>query len=546
MRGDPPLIGCAKRRTIIIAANEDAVRASRSRARSVPIIADVSNRPAFTIAQPVPPSRSARSITASPRALWAPLSLALLAVSGCEPAPAPPRLDDAKLVVAVRPGPSSWFPGPHGASVGFDHDLIARFAEERKLTLVVVDVDSAAAVVAKVAAGEAHVGVGGLYPPPPATRKADAATADPRPVLWTNGYHAVEPVVIYSSDGFKPKSWKDLDGASVAYVEGTGIEEQLAAVRAAHTEVQWEPMAVPSADALIAQVSDGIVDFAVVPSVDAAAARTIFLEFDVAFTAGPKRDLAWAVAPAQRTLRDAIDRFFTDARADGLLTRLADRYFGHPDQVERIDAGIFQERLKEALPDYRRLFEDAQIVTGIEWRLLAALAYQESQWDPFATSETGVRGFMQITEDTAKHLGIADRLDPKASTIGAARYLATLKDKMPARINEPDRTWLALAAFNIGDRASRGRACAGAEAETRSGPLGGREAGAAAAGAAGVLQHRKVRLCARRHAGRVRRPRPRVLRHPGAAGGALPPAIAGLPDRHRALTARKGRPLVIA
>ena len=106
--------------------------------------------------------------------------------------------------------------------------------------------------------------------------------------------------------------------------------------------------------------------------------------------------------------------------------------------------------MRTVLPDYRRLFLDAQEATGIEWRLLAAVAYQESQWDPLATSETGVRGFMQLTEDTARHLGVDDRLDPRASMLGAARYLRDLKARLPARIPEPDRTWLALAAFNIG------------------------------------------------------------------------------------------------
>jgi len=224
----------------------------------------------------------------------------------------------------------------------------------------------------------------------------------------------------------------------------------VASVRAAHTEIRWKAVPLRSADALIAQVSEGDVDFAVVPSLDAAVARNIYLEFDVAFTVGPERDLAWVVAPAHRALRDDLDRFLAKARADGLLTRLADRYFGHAAQVQRIDAGVFQSRLKDVLPDYRSVFEEAQTVTGVEWRLLAALAYQESQWNPFATSETGVRGFMQITEETAKQLRIADRLDPLASTIGAARYLARLKAKLPARITEPDRTWLALAAFNIG------------------------------------------------------------------------------------------------
>src|SRR4029079_13187658 len=109
----------------------------------------------------------------------------------------------------------------------------------------------------------------------------------------------------------------------------------------------------------------------------------------------------------------------------------------------------FQERIRKTLPEWRKTFVEAQARSGIEWRLLAAVAYQESQWDPVATSETGVRGLMQITEETARHLGIVDRLDARSSAIGAARYLADLKSKLPARIAEPDRTWLALAAFNI-------------------------------------------------------------------------------------------------
>jgi membrane-bound lytic murein transglycosylase F len=111
---------------------------------------------------------------------------------------------------------------------------------------------------------------------------------------------------------------------------------------------------------------------------------------------------------------------------------------------------VFMERMRTSLPEWKPMFVAAQEATGIDWRLLAAIAYQESQWDPGATSETGVRGFMQLTEDTARHLGVSDRLDPRQSVLAAARYLHDLKEKMPRRVAEPDRTWFALAAFNIG------------------------------------------------------------------------------------------------
>ena len=135
---------------------------------------------------------------------------------------------------------------------------------------------------------------------------------------------------------------------------------------------------------------------------------------------------------------------------NGTLRRLADRRFARVRQIPRIDAGIFQERVRKCFRSTAHCCRKRRKQTGIEWRLLAAVAYQESQWDPLATSETGVRGLMQLTEETARHLGVVDRLDPKTSIIAAARYLRALKQKMPARIQEPDRTWLALAAFNIG------------------------------------------------------------------------------------------------
>jgi membrane-bound lytic murein transglycosylase F len=268
-------------------------------------------------------------------------------------------------------------------------------------------------------------------------------------VLWSDGYHAVEPVLIYSRDSFKPQSLHDLAGTTIAYAQHTGLESAIATVRTAHPEVRWKALDPPTADALIAQVSEGAVDYAVVASSDAAAMRNVYLDFDVAFPLGPSRQLAWAVAPGQPELRQAIDQFFRRLRQEGALARYVDRYFA-PRDIERIDAEVFRDRIRSTLPQYRAFFHDAQAHTGVEWRLLAAVAYQESQWDPVATSETGVRGLMQLTEDTARKLGVADRLDAKASALGAARYLRELKDKLPARIGEPDRTWLALAAFNIG------------------------------------------------------------------------------------------------
>jgi membrane-bound lytic murein transglycosylase F len=373
-----------------------------------------------------------------------------------ETAPIPPPGDGNELVAIVLPGPVLYFPGPDGAPIGFDADLIRLYATQRKLPLRIVTEDSPAELTEAIARAQAHVGLGGLFRPlAPGDGGATGTQAVPRiepraDIAWTSGLLPVEPVLIYNLEGFRPANWRDLEGETVAYIDSAGLDPEIDAVRQAHPDVKWAPVSFPSPAGLIAQVSDGTVNYAIVDSLAAAIARNVYLDFEVAFTAFGRREIAWAVPARFAALREDLDAFLDRAKRDGTITRLFDRYSPAAPQFRRVDASGLRERMDSLLPPLRAHFFEAQERTGVEWRLLAALAFQESKWDAAATSETGVRGIMQITEDTARHLGIVNPTDPRQNIVGAARYLADLKTRMPAGIREPDRTWFALAAYNIG------------------------------------------------------------------------------------------------
>jgi membrane-bound lytic murein transglycosylase F len=365
----------------------------------------------------------------------------VVAVAACGPSPTPPVPVANELVALLHPGPATWFVGPDARSAGFDYDLAQLFAQRHNLVLKVVATSDPGA---KLAAGDsrASLGAGAMY-------RTDKTDAPESRLLYSAGYYAVEPVLIYHTDSYRPSSWADLAGASVAVLDGTAFALALQRVRSDHPEVVWQPLALASTEALVRQVSDGTIDYAIVASNDAEALRNVHLNFERAFAVAGKQELVWAFPPTQTLLRDRVNAFFADLKKDGTLQRLVERYFTYA-QMPRVDAGVMQERIRSVLPQYRTLFQRAQEATGIEWRLLAAMAYQESQWDTQATSETGVRGLMQLTEETARQLGVVDRMDPQAGVLAAARYLRAIKDKLPQRITEPDRTWLALAAYNIG------------------------------------------------------------------------------------------------
>ena len=110
----------------------------------------------------------------------------------------------------------------------------------------------------------------------------------------------------------------------------------------------------------------------------------------------------------------------------------------------------FREHMQSRLPKYLPLFQQAAEEHLIDWRLLAAIGYQESHWLEHATSPTGVKGIMMLTNGTAAQLKVTDRTNPAQSIAGGARYFRQRMAKISSRILEPDRTWMALASYNVG------------------------------------------------------------------------------------------------
>jgi membrane-bound lytic murein transglycosylase F len=145
-----------------------------------------------------------------------------------------------------------------------------------------------------------------------------------------------------------------------------------------------------------------------------------------------------------------MHNFFDQVRADGRLASWIERHYGHNEGVTQIHSQTFLEAVDDKLPKYRNMIEQVAREYDLDWRLLAAVAYQESYWNPNALSPTGVRGMMMLTMNTAKEMGIANRSDARQSLEGGAKYLQYMRQRIPKQITEPDRSWFALASYNVG------------------------------------------------------------------------------------------------
>jgi membrane-bound lytic murein transglycosylase F len=363
-----------------------------------------------------------------------------LLVAACTRPPDPPG-PGSELVVLTRVSSVTYYEGPDGEPAGFEQELVSEFARRHGYRVRWVFADNVNDLVTRLQHGEAHFAAAALA----VTRERQSQ------FLFGPSYASVRALVLRNVDGPDLSDGASLVGKTVEVVAGSSHVEELKALSKRIVGLKWR--AVPAADAetLLEHLESGLVDAVVVDSNDFDIGQNFHPSLRMAFPLGEPRGLAWAFPHGTKAqFVSDVAAFFDDAYKSGLIKRLNERYFGHVDRLSDADVIGILEKRTTVLDRYRSLFQRAQEETGLDWRLIAALGYQESHWNPGAVSPTGVRGLMMMTEDTADHMHVKNRLDPEESTLAAARYLNDLRDSIPPDVREPDRTWLALAAYNVG------------------------------------------------------------------------------------------------
>ncbi|MFL9609151.1 membrane-bound lytic murein transglycosylase MltF [Methylobacillus sp. Pita2] len=371
--------------------------------------------------------------------------LALL-LMGCKEAPKPladPRTTK-EIIVVTHNGPSTYYYSGNNQYAGLEHDLVRNFVRELgpEYSVKFLVVNNISQVIPTLLKHKAHFAA------------ADLSITHTREhlVRFTLPYQKVQQQIVFNSELTKaPKNIKELLGRQITVSSGTSYSERLQRLKEHEPQLSWTETPNANSDELMTQVAEGELDFTVADGHLIALVQNYYPNLGASLTLGKPEQVAWAFPKTgDKWLYEKANAFFTRISQDGTLRNLIDRYYGHADRLKPIDVTTFMQRSETLLPQYRRLFHEAQELTGLDWRLVAAIAYQESHWDRFNTSPTNVRGMMMLTEDTADRLGVTDRLDARQSIIAGARYVLMLKDLIPDSVHEPDRTWMALAAYNIG------------------------------------------------------------------------------------------------
>lgn len=356
----------------------------------------------------------------------------------------PPLLDQVletgELRVVTRDSPTAYIITPDGPS-GPEFDLAQAFADDLGVALVMDPVASISDILPRLVSGKSHMAAAGL-----------SITDTRREYLnFGHPYKSVDVHMIYKLGTGKPRSLDDLLDRSIEVTANSSHVDLLSTIQTSHPALHWVENADVEVADLLAKVATGEIDITVADSPDFDIQRHFYPDLRVALDLDIGDPIAWGFPKGVGdTLLARADDFLIRSYRNGLLTQVQDRYYGFTKKFDYVGTRNFIRHFKSRLPRYRGMFEEAGNQWDVDWRLLAAIGYQESHWRSQARSPTGVRGIMMLTLATAAYLGLDDRLDPKNSIFGGAQYFARQIERVADTVAEPDRIWMALAAYNVG------------------------------------------------------------------------------------------------
>lgn len=348
-------------------------------------------------------------------------------------------IQQGELRVVTQNSPTTFYYGVDEAR-GVEFELARRYAKRLGVSLRIYPADQFWQLFSDVSRGRAEIGAAGL------------TVTKPRRSLVTFGpsYQSVESQVIYRMGTKKPRSLAELFGGKLEVLSGSSHVSLLEHARGSIPYLSWDEKRDLNTEALVRRVASGESDYAIVKSNEFSLLQHYYPETRVAFGLGNVDEVAWALPKGAEDLRESVAAYFAEIEASGELQEILDRYYYASSNFDYVGSRAFLRHLDSRFPQLQNVFLQAQIETGVDWKLLAAIAYQESHWNPGAVSPTGVRGVMMLTERTAQMMDVDDRNDARESILGGARYFQRVLKKLPERIPAQDRLWLAVAAYNIG------------------------------------------------------------------------------------------------
>ncbi len=347
------------------------------------------------------------------------------------------------LNVVLLNAPSTYYIGSEGKQ-GFEYDLLKSYAHHLGADLNITSAHTTKEAIRLSKNPAIHITSAALAKTPKREKTFNFGPS----------YFEVQEQVICHRGMLRskkfPRDVEDLAGLRITVGDDTSYSETLKSLQSDGFDINVTYTSEFSTEELLSKVADHEIDCTVADSNIYAVNLRYFTEIALAFSISGREQLAWLLPPDTLELEADMYAWLNSFNQTGEMTQLKDHYYSYVLFFDYYNTKMFYKRIKSRLPKYEKYFKSVGEKYGIPWTLLASISYQESHWNPKAKSFTGVRGLMMLTRNTAKMLGVKNRLDPKQSITGGTRHIKQMIKFVPKGVEGENRLKFALAAYNIG------------------------------------------------------------------------------------------------
>ena len=355
-----------------------------------------------------------------------------------------PQMKDSGELVALTLNSSISYFDYRGEPMGFQYELAKQFAQSLGLKLKIKTAPDTEELVRMLLNGEGDLIA---YPVPMTKEFKDS-------VLFCGEDIITHQVLVQRNSKKGQKALAnvtDLIGKDIYAKPGkhmerlVNLDQELGGGIKIH-EVTNDSI---SSEDLLMQVSQGTIDYAISDNDLARLNKTYYSNLDIHLAVSFDQRASWAVRKTSPLLSEAANQWHKDNATSPAYKASTKKYF---EQSKRLPHGPILSLKDGKISHFDHLFKKYASEIGWDWRLIASLAYNESNFDSTAVSWVGARGLMQLMPRTARVMGVPEgkEQNPEESVKAATKYLAQLSRSF-SKVTDPDeKTKFVLGAYNAG------------------------------------------------------------------------------------------------
>ena len=344
------------------------------------------------------------------------------------------------LRIALVADPPHYFPSKVKKR-GYDFELVSHYATSIDVELEIIKTNTSDEIIFLLNQGKVDIGILGSSP-----------EFDQKNIKNVVTYNNSKWYVIGNRANRQlPKSIDSIEPNTMIVANGSNASFILHSIEEDYSSLLWDELKNTNVRSILERINENHSKISIISEDIYVYYQYLFPETKKIFVLPIKYPSRWLVKNNNNlSFLYSINSFFNKYKQNGKLEKIGKTYYEHLNAFDYVDIRYYLKRIDKKLPKYKKYFVEAAKNSALDARIIAAVSYQESHWNRKARSPTGVRGMMMLTLDTAKRVGVKNRLNAKQSIFGGAKYLKILYESLSNTIKEPDRLWFTLAAYNIG------------------------------------------------------------------------------------------------